>query len=58
MRIEAQEAERIGHCLLEADVRESKDVSAWVEAENKVTNAYLAAIPASLRTEVATVEQS
>src|SRR5258707_4832128 len=31
---------------LEDDVRESKAVSAWVEAENKVTNAYLAAIPA------------
>jgi len=30
---------------LEADVRESKDVAAWVEAENKVTNAYLEAIP-------------
>ncbi len=30
---------------LEADVRESKDVAAWVEAENKVTNAYLETIP-------------
>ena len=30
---------------LEADVRESKEVAAWVEAENKVTNAYLDAIP-------------
>lgn len=30
---------------LEADVRESKEVAAWVEAENKVTNAYLEAIP-------------
>ncbi len=30
---------------LEADVRESKAVAAWVEAENKVTNAYLEAIP-------------
>ena len=30
---------------LEDDVRESKDVAAWVEAENKVTMAYLEAIP-------------
>lgn len=30
---------------LEADVRESEAVAAWVEAENKVTNAYLDAIP-------------
>ena len=30
---------------LEDDVRESKDVAAWVEAENKVTFAYLGAIP-------------
>jgi prolyl oligopeptidase len=30
---------------LEDDVRTSKDVAAWVEEENKVTNAYLAAIP-------------
>jgi prolyl oligopeptidase len=30
---------------LEDDVRESKDVAAWVEAENKMTFAYLAAIP-------------
>ena len=30
---------------LEADDRESKEVAAWVEAENKVTNAYLDAIP-------------
>jgi prolyl oligopeptidase len=30
---------------LEADVRESKEVAAWVAAENKVTDAYLAAIP-------------
>jgi prolyl oligopeptidase len=30
---------------LEADVRESPEVAAWVEAENKVTNAYLEAIP-------------
>jgi prolyl oligopeptidase len=30
---------------LEDDVRKSPDVRAWVEAENKVTNAYLAAIP-------------
>jgi len=30
---------------LEDDVRESKDVAAWVEAENKVTFAYLEAIP-------------
>src|SRR5436190_20170679 len=31
---------------LEDDVRESKAVADWVEAENKVTNAYLSAIPA------------
>lgn len=31
---------------LEDDVRESKDVAAWVESENKVTSAYLDAIPA------------
>jgi prolyl oligopeptidase len=30
---------------LEDDVRKSTEVRAWVEAENKVTNAYLAAIP-------------
>src|SRR5262245_17553658 len=30
---------------LEDDVRKSKDVEAWVEAENKVTFAYLKAIP-------------
>jgi prolyl oligopeptidase len=30
---------------LEDDVRTSADVRAWVEAQNKVTNAYLAAIP-------------
>jgi prolyl oligopeptidase len=30
---------------LEDDVRTSKDVEAWVEAENKVTFAYLEAIP-------------
>jgi prolyl oligopeptidase len=30
---------------LEEDVRESKDVAAWVEAENKVTFAYLEALP-------------
>src|SRR5207253_693560 len=30
---------------LENDVRESKEVAAWVEAQNKVTNAYLDAIP-------------
>ncbi len=30
---------------LEDDVRKSKDVADWVEAENKVTNAYLEAIP-------------
>lgn len=30
---------------LEADVREEKEVAAWVQAENKVTNAYLEAIP-------------
>jgi prolyl oligopeptidase len=30
---------------LEKDVRESKEVAEWVEAENKVTNAYLDAIP-------------
>lgn len=30
---------------LEDDVRESKDVAAWVEAENKVTMSYLEAIP-------------
>ncbi|HEY1188636.1 MAG TPA: prolyl oligopeptidase family serine peptidase [Gemmata sp.] len=30
---------------LEDDVRESKDVAAWVEAENKVTNAFLEGIP-------------
>jgi prolyl oligopeptidase len=30
---------------LETDVRESKDVADWVAAENKVTNAYLDAIP-------------
>lgn len=30
---------------LEDDVRESKDVAAWVEAENKVTNAFLESIP-------------
>lgn len=30
---------------LEDDVRKSKDVAAWVEAQNKVTNAYLEAIP-------------
>ena len=30
---------------LEDDVRQSKDVAAWVEAENKVTFAYLEAIP-------------
>src|SRR5262245_43929648 len=31
---------------LEEDVRESKEVAAWVEAQNKVTDAYLDAIPA------------
>jgi prolyl oligopeptidase len=31
---------------LEDDVRESKAVAAWVEEENKVTEAYLGAIPA------------
>jgi prolyl oligopeptidase len=30
---------------LEDDVRKSKDVEAWVEAENKVTNAFLESIP-------------
>ena len=30
---------------LEEDVRESKDVAAWVEAQNKVTFAYLETIP-------------
>src|SRR5712675_2340483 len=30
---------------LEADVRESKEVAEWVEAENKVTFAYLRSIP-------------
>jgi prolyl oligopeptidase len=30
---------------LEDDVRTSKDVAAWVEAENKVTNAFLETIP-------------
>lgn len=30
---------------LEDDVRQSKDVAAWVEAENKVTFAYLEGIP-------------
>src|SRR5436309_7654439 len=30
---------------LEDDVRKSKDVAEWVAAENKVTNAYLHAIP-------------
>jgi prolyl oligopeptidase len=30
---------------LETDVRKSKEVEAWVEAENKVTFAYLEAIP-------------
>ena len=30
---------------LEDDVRTSKEVAAWVEAENKVTNAYLDSIP-------------
>ena len=30
---------------LEDDVRKSKDVAAWVEAENKVTFAYLESIP-------------
>lgn len=30
---------------LEADVRESPEVAAWVEAQNKVTRAYLDAIP-------------
>ena len=30
---------------LETDVRKSPEVAAWVEAENKVTNDYLAAIP-------------
>jgi prolyl oligopeptidase len=30
---------------LEDDVRKSKDVADWVEAENKVTTAYLKAIP-------------
>jgi prolyl oligopeptidase len=30
---------------LEEDVRKSKDVAEWVEAENKVTNAYLESIP-------------
>ena len=30
---------------LENDVRESKDVSDWVEAENKVTFSYLSALP-------------
>src|SRR5689334_13326660 len=30
---------------LEDDVRKSKDVADWVEAENKVTDAFLRAIP-------------
>ena len=30
---------------LEDDVRQSKDIAAWVEAENKVTFDYLATIP-------------
>src|SRR5438132_12032544 len=30
---------------LETDVRQSKDVAAWIEAENKVTFGYLEAIP-------------
>jgi prolyl oligopeptidase len=30
---------------LEDDVRTNKDVAAWVEAQNKVTDAYLASIP-------------
>jgi len=30
---------------LEDDVRKSVEVKAWVEAENKITNAYLEAIP-------------
>ncbi len=34
---------------LEDDVRESEEVAAWVAAENKVTNAFLHAIPARER---------
>ncbi|HKS55401.1 MAG TPA: prolyl oligopeptidase family serine peptidase [Steroidobacteraceae bacterium] len=30
---------------LENDVREDKEVAAWVDAQNKVTNAYLATLP-------------
>jgi prolyl oligopeptidase len=30
---------------LEADIRESKEVTAWIDAENKVTEAYLSKIP-------------
>src|SRR4051794_9460146 len=30
---------------LEADVRESTEVKDWVDAQNKITNAYLEAIP-------------
>ena len=36
---------------LEDDVRESKDVAAWVEAENKVTFDYLKSIPGRDRVE-------
>jgi prolyl oligopeptidase len=34
---------------LEADVRQSPEVAAWVAAENKLTSSYLAAIPARNR---------
>ncbi|MBL4884621.1 MAG: S9 family peptidase [Planctomycetaceae bacterium] len=36
---------------LEDDVRESKEVAAWVEAENKVTDTYLSQIPARKKIE-------
>jgi prolyl oligopeptidase len=36
---------------LEEDVRKSPEVKAWVEAQNKVTSAYLAAIPERERIE-------
>src|SRR6476469_2138646 len=36
---------------LEEDVRKSPEVKAWVEAQNKVTSAYLAAIPERERLE-------
>jgi prolyl oligopeptidase len=45
--VEEQFGEKVAdpYRWLENDVRNDKEVAAWVEAQNKVTNAYLATLP-------------